>query len=62
MNFVFKVAGVGLVVSMINALLRQTGKEDYAQMVTMAGIIVGLMMIIPEMSKLIQATRAAFGM
>ncbi|WCK53152.1 stage III sporulation protein AC [Aneurinibacillus sp. Ricciae_BoGa-3] len=44
-NAIFQIAGIGIIVAMIQTVLKQAGKDDWAQWVTMIGFIVVLFMV-----------------
>ena len=51
-DFVFKIAAIGIIVAVLNQLLIRSGREEQAMMTTLAGLIVVLMMIISQISAL----------
>lgn len=51
-DFIFKIAAIGIVVAVLNQLLQRSGREEQAMMTTIAGLIVVLMMIVTEISNL----------
>ena len=59
-NFIFKIAAIGIIVSVLNTLLIRSGREDQAMLTTLAGVIVVLMMLIPEISSLFSTVKALF--
>jgi len=61
MDLIFKVAGIGIVVAVLNQLLIRSGRDDQAMMTTLAGLVSVMMIMITEISKLFDAIRAAFG-
>jgi stage III sporulation protein AC len=60
-ELIFKVAGVGIVVSVLNQLLTRSGRDDQAMMTTLAGLIVVMMIIVREISALFDLIRTTFG-
>lgn len=60
-GFVVKVAGIGMVVMVLNTLLKQAGKEEYAQMVGILGIVLAFAMVMPKIQETIQMVRYMFG-
>ena len=50
-NFIFKIAAVGIIVAVLNTLLVRSGRDDQAMLTTLAGVIVVLMMLILFMLK-----------
>ena len=52
MDFVFKIAAMGIIVSILNQVLSRSGREEQATMTTLAGLVVVLMMIVQKISDL----------
>lgn len=61
LDLIFKIAGVGIIVTVLNLLLKKSDRDEYALMVTIAGLIVVLAMIINEIAELFDTVRAVFG-
>lgn len=61
-NLIFKIAGIGILVSVLNMVLKQAGKEEQAQMLTLAGVIIVLLMVIQLVQKLLTDVRSVFGL
>lgn len=51
-DMIFKIAAIGIIVSVLNQLLTRSGREEQATMVTLAGLIVVLMMLVQQVSDL----------
>ncbi len=49
---IFKIAAVGILVAVINQLLQKAGKEEYTLIITIAGLVIALMMFLPELVEL----------
>ncbi|NLO45405.1 MAG: stage III sporulation protein AC [Clostridiales bacterium] len=62
MTFVFKIAAIGIIVAVMNQMLSKSGREEYATLTTIAGIIVVVMMLIPQVTKLYSMLQSAFGL
>lgn len=60
-ELIFKVAGVGIIVSVLNVLLKKTERDEQALMTTLAGLVVVLMLMIDEIAQLFERVRDAFG-
>ena len=54
-EIIFKIAGVGILVSVINQILKLTGKEEVATFTTLAGVIVVLLMVLNLLLTIYQA-------
>lgn len=59
-NLIFKIAAIGIIVSILNAVLNKSGRDEQAMMTTLAGLIVVLMLIIKEIVRLFDAVKAMF--
>jgi len=59
-DLIFKIAAVGIIVAVLNQLLVRTGREEYAMLTTVAGVIVVLMLLIGEISDLFDSVRKLF--
>lgn len=60
-DLIFKVAGVGIIVSVLNVLLKKAERDEQALMTTLAGLVVVLMLMIDEIAQLFERVRDAFG-
>lgn len=58
--FVFKIAAVGIVVAVLNQVLSKSGRDDYAMLTTIAGILVALMLLLPKIQAMARAVRSVF--
>ena len=61
-DFVFKIAAIGMTVAVLNQLLIRSGREEQAMMTTLAGLIVVLMMIISQISALFDTIKDLFAL
>ncbi len=60
--FVFKIAAVGLIVAVLNQILQKSGRDDYAMLTAVAGILVVLMMLLPKIQDMMRTARSVFGL
>lgn len=58
--FVFKIAAVGIVIAVINQILSKSGRDDYAMLTTIAGILAALMLLLPKLQMMARTVRAVF--
>ena len=58
---ILKIAGVGLLVSVVYQVLSKAGRDEQAMMVSLAGVIVVLLMLVTELAELIDTIRRIFG-
>ena len=61
-ELIFKIAAIGIVVSVLNQLLIRSGREDQAMMTTLAGLIVVLLMMLNEINYLFQTIKTIFNL
>ena len=59
-DFIFKIAAIGMIVAVLNTLLVRSGREDQAMLTTRAGVIVVLMMLVPKISALFSGIKSMF--
>ena len=59
---IFKIAAIGIIVSVLNQVLIRSGREEQATMTTLAGLIVVLMMMIEQISLLFDTVKTVFGL
>ena len=59
-NFIFKIAAIGLIVAVMNTILVRSDRDEQAMLTTIAGIIVVLMMLIPQISSLFKTIKDLF--
>jgi len=57
---ILKIAGIGILISILNMLLEKTDRKDWTTMTTLAGIIVVLGMVLNEINDLFNAVRTMF--
>ena len=56
-DLIFKIAAIGIIVSVMNQVLSKSDKGEYAMLITLAGIIVVIIMVIPEIESLFSEVR-----
>ncbi len=61
MELIFKIAGVGMIVAVLNLLLAKAGREEQALMVTIAGLVTVLLLLVGEVGTLFSTLRSVFG-
>ena len=52
LTIIFKMVAVGIIVAVMNQLLQKAGKEEYTLLTTIAGLIIVLMMFLPNLTEL----------
>jgi stage III sporulation protein AC len=61
LDLIFQIAAVGIIVAVLSQLLKQSGREEQAMMVNIAGLVVVLLMLIREISVLFDTIQSVFG-
>ena len=61
-DLIFKIAAIGILVSVLNQVLTRSGREEQATMTTLAGLIVVLMMAVQKISELFDLVKVLFGL
>ncbi len=61
-DLIFKIAAIGIIVSVLNQLLVRSGREEQAMMTTLAGLVVVLMILVREISELFALIKSLFGL
>ena len=59
-DLIFKLAALGILVSVLNMLLSRSGRDDYGLIVTLAGLLVSLLVIIRKVNELFETIRILF--
>ena len=61
-DLIFKIAAIGIIVSVLNQVLSRSGRDEQAMMTTLAGLVVVLMMVVQEISDLFEMVKDLFGL
>ena len=61
-SVVFQIAAVGILVAVLNQVLKQAGREEQATMTTLAGILVVLFWVIHYVSQLFSEVQTVFNL
>ena len=61
-DLIFKIAAVGIIVAVLNQLLKRAERDEQAMMTTLAGLIVVLMMIVNQIGDLFDSIKNVFGL
>ncbi len=59
-DLIFKIAAVGIIVSILNQVLARSGREEQATMTTLAGLVVVLMIIAQRIADLFDLVKTLF--
>ena len=59
-DLIFKIAAVGIIVSILNQVLVRSGREEQATMTTLAALVVVLMIVVEKIAERFQLVKALF--
>ena len=62
LDLIFKIAAVGIIVAVLNQILKKTDHDEQAMMLTVAGLVIVLMMLIPAIDELFGTISSVFGL
>ena len=60
-GLILKIAGVGVLVASASSILSRSGRDEQATLVTVAGFIVVMVMLVMEMGTLFETVKSVFG-
>lgn len=61
-DLIFKIAGTGIIVAVLNLVLKRAEREEQAMMTTLAGLVVVLMLLVDQIGDLFARVKAVFGL
>ncbi|MCI8474991.1 MAG: stage III sporulation protein AC [Oscillospiraceae bacterium] len=61
-DFIFRIAAIGILVSVLNQVLSRSGRDEQAMLTTLAGLVVVLMMVVEKISDLFALVKGLFGL
>lgn len=61
-NLIFQIAGIGIIVAVMNQLLTRSGREEQAMMTTIAGLVVVLIILVNKIGELFATVKTVFGL
>ncbi len=60
-GLILKIAGVGILVGVVSAILNKSGRDEQAMLLTVAGIVVVMLMLVDEIGRLFDSVSTVFG-
>ena len=60
-TLVFQIAGLGIIVAVLSQLLKRAERDEQALMITIAGLVIVMLMLVNEISALFETVRSVFG-
>ena len=61
-DLIFKIAAIGILVTVLNQVLVRAGRDEQATMVTLTALVVVLMMVVQEIATLFSLVKNLFGL
>ena len=61
-NLIFKIAAVGILVTVISQVLKHSGRDEHAFLVSLAGLLIVLFWIIPYIHELFETMQSLFAL
>lgn len=61
-NLIFKIAAVGILVTILSQVLKHSGREEHSFLVSLAGLVLVLSWIVPYIYDLFQTIQALFAL
>ena len=59
-DFIFRIAAIGIIVTVLNLVLVRSGREDQAMLTTLAGLVVVLLMVVNAIAGLFTTVKSLF--
>lgn len=59
-DLIFKIAAIGILVAVLSQVLTRAGKEEMAMLTSLTALVVVLMMVVEEISKLFELVKSLF--
>ena len=61
-DLIFKVAAIGIIVTVLNQVLVRSGREEQAMLTTLTGLVVVLLMVVSAIADLFSTVKGLFGL
>ena len=61
-DLIFKIAAIGILISVLNLVLMRAGREEQAMLTTLAGLVVVLLMVIEQIEYLFDTVKSVFNL
>lgn len=61
-NLIFRIAAVGILVSVLGQVLKHSGREEHAFLISLAGLLLVLFWIVPYISELFETIKTLFSL
>ena len=61
-GLILKIVGIGILVAVSGTILNKSGRDEQAMLVTLAGIVTVVLMLIGEIGRVFESLRSVFGL
>lgn len=61
-DLLFQLAGLGVAVAVLSQVLTRAGREELGTLVTVAGLVIGLLLVVNLISELFGSLKSVFGL
>lgn len=61
-NLIFKIAAVGIIVTVLSQVLKHSGRDEHAFLISLAGLVIVLLWIVPYIYELFETMQALFSL
>ena len=61
-DIIFKIAAIGVLLSVVNQVLKYAGKDEIATLTTLAGVVIVLLMVVDLISQLFNTVKSLFSL
>ena len=61
-GLILKIAGIGILVSIVSSILAKSGRDEQAMLVSVAGIVAVMLMLVEEIGALFETVQSVFGL
>ena len=61
-DLIFKIAAIGIIVAVLNQVLAKADRQEQAMMVTLAGLVTVLSMVVALIAQLFETIQSVFGL
>ena len=59
-ELIFKIAAIGIIVAVLNQILSKSGRDEYAMLTVLTGIVVIAVMLVPQLDTLYDIMQTIF--
>ena len=61
-NLIFKIAAVGIIVTVLSQVLKHSGRDEHAFLISLAGLMIVLFWVVPYIYQLFETMQSLFAL